>query len=396
VTTPALPPRHHHGEAAAPRNLQALLEAIPRAEAGLQPRAHRLKWRPAADPACEDDYDWAWDGQVALRSLQELPEHENPAYARASASGSSSKSDKEWANLITYLETHGECMIGSLPTKVRKTKKQLDKRPDLFVVRNPKEGCYVRLVGTEPGPKGSSGGASSSASQVSKKAQPLVDYISKYLSGKRVPVGLGELGSQAKVKNLLSQQKGQMQRIRHFLEAHGALFELSEDRNAQVAVQLCGTNSGSGGGKGGKSSRSGAAEAHSGPSGRGGGLPPPPSSGKGGGRKGASSAVLDERISNLCGSSPVLASDFDKRVCGFLREIQDKQGINKLDDSFDFLSDWLSKKAHREEIGNWPGYIMKLLTTWRNENGDAGLIIGGTSDGPALYGQGLRSSLRRP
>merc|ERR1712061_346300 len=99
---------------------------------------------------------------------------------------------------------------------------------------------YVRLAGTD-----SSTGHGTSrevTTPVSKREQPLVDAIAKFLAAKRTPVGLGELGSQVVVKKLLSQQKAQLTKIRPFLTAHSDLFEQSQDTNGQLVVHLCGMN----------------------------------------------------------------------------------------------------------------------------------------------------------
>merc|ERR1719229_1011366 len=94
----------------------------------------------------------------------------------------------------------------------------------------------------------------------------------------------------------------------------------------------------------------------------------PPAGGFGkGGRKGAFGGPIADRITSLCSKSPALSSDFDGRVRQFLADIQEKQGIGKLDDAFDVLHEWLSKKGERSDVQNWPGYIMKLLSNWRSE-----------------------------
>jgi len=318
-----------------------LLDVLP--VDGVAGRPKRIKWRSAADPYAYED----WDEENYLMPLQPFAEHEETPVERSSAGGG----EREWAAVVAHLVEHGECLVGALPPRIRKSKKQLEKRPDLFSVRVVREGCLVSLVGDAgpgPGQAGRRGAAAEKAG--SKREQQLVDAISRLLHSKRT-VGLGELGSTGTVKALLATQKPKLQKIRPFLSAHQDVFEQSTDSKGQVVVTL---HNGSGGGQAG------------GRSGKGGGAASGASSGKGrrGGGGSTSSSAVQDHIAELCSSSPALASDFDGRVCQFLRDIQEKQGLARLDDSFEMLHDVLGKKGHRTDVQKWPGYIMRLLMNW--------------------------------
>ncbi|CAE8596866.1 unnamed protein product, partial [Polarella glacialis] len=108
-----------------------------------------------------------------------------------------------------------------------------------------------------------------------------------------------------------------------------------------------------------------------------------PSEGKGGGgkdrgRKGGGvpgNAILTEHLTALCEDSPAQIEDFDGKVRRFLLDIQSQLGLEMLADAFDMLHEWLGKKEQRDEILNWPGYIMKLLHNWRIENEGESLTL---------------------
>eukprot|EP00913_Durusdinium_trenchii_P007383 g6942.t1 len=297
----------------------------------------------------------------------------------------------EFKNVIEYLTAHGECLVKDLPKSMQKNKTQFGKRPDLFELQQTKKGSLlVRLAGAPATKKNGNQGQRGSA-RAHGREKPLVDAIIRLLKGRKEggPMGLGELGSQDEsryasvrknpfwlrdceehVKDLLTQQKVQLQKIKPFLQAFPSVFEMGEalcsvshglcqshwqrrprtawrsaspeDGHGQLAVQLCG------GGFDFKSvpkSRS-TKGAH-------------PGSGR---RKGGS--LVTEHITSLCSQSPALAADFDGRVKGLLQDIQEKEGADGLDECFDMLHEWLSKKEERSSINNWTAYIMKLLRNW--------------------------------
>jgi len=235
--------------------LQELVEVIPADAPALRPK--RIRWRHAVHKSsCEDE----WDDEDYVRPLQPLSEYEDTA-ATSSAGG-----EREWAGLVAHLLERGECLTSSLPQRIRKSKKQLEKRPDLFSLRVVREDCFVSLAG-EAGvedasqrhaPAGRRGAGAERPQAASKKEQQLLDTITKLLSSKHGRVGLGELGSMEKVKSLLASQKPKLQKIRPFLSAHQELFEQFTDVNGQVVVTL---QTGSGSRAGGRSGKGGLAPA---------------------------------------------------------------------------------------------------------------------------------------
>ncbi|CAK9001817.1 unnamed protein product [Durusdinium trenchii] len=309
-------------------SLQSLLQMLPQAHGKLLQHPKKLRWRPAAT------FSEEWDDD-SLRPLQPLSTGED---------GSEEIGSKEFKNVIEYLTAHGECLVKDLPKSMQKNKKQFGKRPDLFELQQTKKGSLlVRLAGAPATKKNGNQGQRGSA-RAHGREKPLVDAIIRLLKGRKEggPMGLGELGSQEHVKDLLTQQKVQLQKIKPFLQAFPSVFEMGEDGHGQLAVQLCG------GGFDFKSvpkSRS-TKGAH-------------PGSGR---RKGGS--LVTEHITSLCSQSPALAADFDGRVKGLLQDIQEKEGADGLDECFDMLHEWLSKKEERSSINNWTAYIMKLLRNW--------------------------------
>ena len=94
-------------------------------------------------------------------------------------------------------------------------------------------------------------------------------------------------------------------------------------------------------------------------------------------RLGGGGSALSDNIATLCSQSPAITADFDGRVRGLLQEVYDQQGTSGLEDCFDMLHQWLSKKEiaqvggalvwqeERTSINNWTAYIMKLLRNWK-------------------------------
>eukprot|EP00930_Biecheleria_cincta_P083751 TRINITY_DN73261_c0_g1_i1.p1 TRINITY_DN73261_c0_g1~~TRINITY_DN73261_c0_g1_i1.p1 ORF type:complete len:900 (+),score=213.79 TRINITY_DN73261_c0_g1_i1:219-2702(+) len=334
--------------------LSDLLEILPSASAASRPK--KLKWRSAAT------FDEAWEEDDSLRPLQDLSEREDLTRTWSTAEAGSGDT-KEFASLVEHLSCGSWFAISSIPKKLRKAKKQLEKRKDLFELKMTRACFQVRLRDGVPregaGHRQQGAAASEDRSQgaaqagVSKQQQPLVDMVRRLLKGKP-PMGLGELGSQATIKKLLLQQKGPLQKIRPFLAAFPRIFEMGVDSKQQVAVQLVGA--------GGSFCAPVAAPSQS--SGKGNSK----SQGQGSrsSRKGGDRAsVMTERIALLCKESPAIPADFDYRVRSFLMELQGRQGVSALEDAFDMLHEWLCKKEDRSHIHNWPGYIMKLLMNWR-------------------------------
>ncbi|CAE7198896.1 kif7, partial [Symbiodinium natans] len=311
--------------------LRQLMEALPDSVAVQRPK--KMKWRAATTFSQQD-----WEEEESfLRGLQPLSQED----ARVHADAGSGK-DVDFQELVDFLVRNGECTIGSLPGKIRRPKKQLEKRPDLFEIFATKKDCVVRLAGIQ---QKAAGNAKNQKGAVGRE-RTLVDALIRVLKSRGAAVGLGELGSQATLKPLLQQQKPAMRKIRQFLAAFPSIFEMGLDSTGQVAVTLSGEG------------LHGLTKAQK--SGKGGNRSTPGSK-----RKGANPAVLSERIAALCRASAATATDFDGRVKALLLDVQDKQGIEALDDCFENLSEWLSKKGERSAIGNWPGYITKLLVNWK-------------------------------
>ncbi|CAJ1455761.1 unnamed protein product [Effrenium voratum] len=326
-------------------HLKQLLEVLP--EGALLQRPKKMRWRTAttfSEGYDEDDY---------LRPLQPFSLREAPHVHHAHHAHHEGAAKKEFQDLVQYLTDHGECSLKSLPKGLQKTKKQLEKRPDLFELQNTRRSGYmVRLAA-----KAKSGRGANASTKASGREKPLVDAVVRLLKARKGPdpMGLGELGSQDSVKHLLQQQKSAMQKIRGFLNAFPDLFEMGMDANGQMCVQLfgagynlgtvrkrtkgpnhsvvtclCGSTSGSGR------------------------------------RKGGTPSILSENISSLCAQSPATEKDFDGRVKAFLLDVQDKEGEDAVEECFEMLQEWLSKKEERGSINNWPAYIMKLLVNWKN------------------------------
>ncbi|CAE7620413.1 tdrd9 [Symbiodinium sp. CCMP2592] len=323
--------------------LRELIEVMPDPESSGVQRPKKMKWPPATTFS----QDWEEEDECFLRTLQPLAEREDLRWGHAETGGK----DTNFPELVEHLAKNGECAMSSLPSKIRKTKKQLQKRPDLFVIRPTKKDCFVRLAGTASTEVATSNAKTKPQKGAGGRERPLVDALVRVLTG-RGAVGLGELGSQESLKKLLKKQQPDLQKIRQFVTAFPGVFHLGMDASGQVAVTLSGdgvrslplVKSAKGGksGKGGKRSASGAKH------------------------KGSNPSVLTEHISSLCGSSPATAADFDGRVKALLLDVQDKQGAEALDECFDNLHEWLSKKGDRSSIGNWPAYITKLVVNWKD------------------------------
>lgn len=323
--------------------LRELIEVLPDPESSGVQRPKKMKWPPATTFS----QDWEEEDECFLRTLQPLAEREDLRWGHAETGGK----DTNFRELVEHLAKNGECAISSLPSKIRGTKKQLQKRPDLFVIRPTKKDFFVRLAGTASTEVATSNAKTKAQKGAGGQERPLVDALVRVLTG-RGAVGLGELGSQESLKKLLKKQQPDLRKIRQFVKAFPGVFHLSTDASGQVAVTLL---SGDGvrslplvkstqgkSGKGGKRSTSGAKH------------------------KGSNPSVLTEHISSLCGSSAATAADFDGRVKALLLDVQDKQGTEALDECFDNLHEWLSKKGDRSAIGNWPAYITKLVVNWKD------------------------------
>eukprot|EP00933_Yihiella_yeosuensis_P004610 TRINITY_DN108988_c0_g1_i1.p1 TRINITY_DN108988_c0_g1~~TRINITY_DN108988_c0_g1_i1.p1 ORF type:complete len:849 (+),score=195.98 TRINITY_DN108988_c0_g1_i1:84-2549(+) len=329
--------------------LTELLEVCP--EAGTSgSRPSKIKWRLAN--SCSDD----WGSEEALRPMQALCDPEDAQYHQTSSSKNSSDAN-DFSALQDYLRTRGEVGVHDLPAKLWKNAKQLKKRKDLFAVRTTKNGSHmVRLVG---GKSSASKGGSATAGISDDRQKRLADVLIKILTSKGTAVGLGELGSKDAVQQGLSQQSSSLQKIRPFLSAFPKIFKMGIDATGQVAVHLVGTNGGAGLTAHNPGKHSGKGSGRSEKGGREG-------VGKGKGGKGMpNTGALAAHIAEICRESPAQKEDFDSRVRSFLVEVQESQGLDALDDAFDTLHEWLGKKEDRDEIKNWPGYMMKLLNNWR-------------------------------
>lgn len=304
-----------------------LLEVLPH---GQLQHVNKPRWRKAATFS----EDWEDD---TLRPLQ-------PLVTEEAAESHGNNGNKEFKGIIEFLTKHGECSNNNLPKQMQRSRKHFEKRPELFDVQPTKNGFTIRLAGV-PSKNGHSKRGSEGSGHGGRE-KPLVDAIVRLLKSRSGPVGLGELGSQELVKDLLNKQKGHMNKIRAFLTAFPNHFEIGNDDRGQVAVQL----SGNGFDFTSVPSKSRSTKGAN------------PSSGR---RKGGS--LLAENIASLCSQSPVLKEDFDGRVRGFLQDVQDQQGADGLEECFDMLHEWLSKKEERSSINNWTAYIMKLLRNWKNQ-----------------------------
>jgi len=304
--------------------LMNLLKVLPHGE--LQQGPKKPRWTAAAT------FSEDWEDET-LRPLQPLATEEAPRES----------SGKEFRSIIEYLTKHGECSNSQLPKKMQLSKKQFEQRPELFDIQTTKKGFTIRLVGVQS--KNGQGKRGSEGSAHGSREKPLVDAIVRLLKSRGGPVGLGELGSQEQIKDLLTKQKSHLQKIRAFLTAFPNHFEIGNDDRGQVAVQL----SGNGFDFTSVPSKSRSTKGAN------------PGSGR---RKGGS--LLAENIASLCSHSPALKEDFDGRVRGLLQDVQDQQGADGLEECFDMLHEWLSKKEERGSINNWTAYIMKLLRNWKS------------------------------
>lgn len=323
--------------------LRELIEVMPDPDSAGVQRPKKMKWPPATTFS----QDWEEEDESFLRTLQPLAERED-LRGRTEAGGK----DTNFPELVEHLARNGECAISSLPSKIRRTKKQLQKRPDLFVIRPTKKDCFVRLAGTASTEVATSHAKTKAQKGAGGQERPLVDALVRVLTCRGAAVGLGELGSQESLKKLLKKQQADLRKIRQFVAAFPSIFHLGTDASGQVAVTLSGdgvrslpvvkSSKGGKSGKGGKRSTSGAKH------------------------KGSNPSVLTEHITSLCGSSAATAADFDGRVKALLLDVQDKQGTEALDECFENLHEWLSKKGDRSAIGNWPAYITKLVVNWKD------------------------------
>lgn len=379
------PPPHHHKKGRREREeadlldppdltpeLMRLLEVLP--AGGTLQRPKKIKWRTAVS----NSEDETWDEDWGLSPFQLLADQEEASTSSggkgAPSAAPSAASIAEFQGLLQHLAQMGECDIGALPKKLKKSKKVLERRPDLFAIRMVKGQCYVRLAAayaeqSGKGGKGAAAGSSQGASRNKGSANAdaeLVKEITKFLNKRSGIVGLGELGSQEHIKALLAHQKGQLQKIRAFLGAHSSLFQECHDESGQLSVWLVGS-----GGKGAKKSTTSKKGSGSQAASSGGGKAAGKAAGKGsGGKKGAAaggvSDAITDRMEIICRETAAVHLDFDHRVKQFLKEVQERQGTNGLDDAFEFLHEWLMKKAGRDDVKNWPGYIMALLNKWRS------------------------------
>eukprot|EP00927_Polykrikos_kofoidii_P065848 TRINITY_DN61566_c0_g1_i1.p1 TRINITY_DN61566_c0_g1~~TRINITY_DN61566_c0_g1_i1.p1 ORF type:complete len:1315 (+),score=219.40 TRINITY_DN61566_c0_g1_i1:151-4095(+) len=71
---------------------------------------------------------------------------------------------------------------------------------------------------------------------------------------------------------------------------------------------------------------------------------------------------LDARIAAFCNGDriPCKQTDFDEGLKKRLLDLQNRWGSVFLEEAFEHLSQWCSKRDRRE-VGNWTGYIVKLL-----------------------------------
>jgi len=91
---------------------------------------------------------------------------------------------------------------------------------------------------------------------------------------------------------------------------------------------------------------------------------------KGSGKAGASR--LDARIEELCqelttvGDVGCRREDFDGGVRRWLRDFEKNQGSRRVDEAFEMLSEWCSKKP-RSSVASWPKYLTTLLRKWEEQ-----------------------------
>jgi len=93
------------------------------------------------------------------------------------------------------------------------------------------------------------------------------------------------------------------------------------------------------------------------------------SKGGGKGARNAKNDALDGSIADLCRLPEIAVEpvDFDSRVRTWFVRFQQRRGQRAMDNAFDELGKWLTKKE-RAQVRSWPSYLMVLLRNWeRNE-----------------------------
>lgn len=130
------------------------------------------------------------------------------------------------------------------------------------------------------------------------------------------------------------------------------VFDLWEEKGNQMVALKSG-----GGGGGSKNKKGGAKGANGKGSGKGKGGKAPPGTKAG--------DKMDSRIAELCRVPEIAVKreDFDSRVRTWFVRFQQRRGTSDLEEAFDVLADWCTKKT-RESVRSWPSYLMVLLRNW--------------------------------
>jgi len=84
--------------------------------------------------------------------------------------------------------------------------------------------------------------------------------------------------------------------------------------------------------------------------------------------RGGAVGMMEERIKRLCSQDGVMCRpiDFDRVVKQWLREMERRRGAEVVEEAYDHLFQWCSKKE-RDQVKNWKGYLMRLLRNWETE-----------------------------